>query len=573
MIARRLSEPPPSVRRIRPYAGAAVDRALTTALAPIAADRFQTAGGFAAALETAARAEPDPGQGRRATRVRWAVLGALVLLTVGGYAFWRYGADTWAPATPVPGVAAPEPAPDVGPSVAVLPFTNLSPDRENEYFSDGMTEELITALGKIEGLRVAARTSAFAFKGTMADIREIGAKLNVGAVLEGSVRRAGRRLRLTAQLVSVADGYHLWSEEYDRELKDAFALQDELARAIVSALRVRLQRPGPVAGPLIEAATADPEAHDLYLRGRFLWNQRTYQSLSAAVGYFERAIGRDSAYAEAYAGLADTWVLFPTYAVSPPGKAFPLAREAALRALALDSTLGSAHAALALVREQYEWDWAGAEREFRRAIALEPGYATAHQWYAEYLSAMGKGNQAMVEADRAVALDPLSPVIRVDRAGALIRSRHYDEAIAQLRGTLELVPEFLPTRNFLGWAYLAKGMTAEALPELEAAVQLSGGRYARGRLAHAYALAGRRDTALALLGHQRELYEREYASPYSMVLGYTGLDDHQRALEWLERAADQHDPNIALNLLTDPLLDRLRPNPRFKGLLRRMGLS
>ena len=269
------------------------------------------------------------------------------------------------------------------------------------------------------------------------------------------MRRAGRRLRLSAQLVSTKDGYHIWSEEYDRELADVFAVQDELARAIVGALRVTLQRPAGAA--LVKAGTADLEAHDLYLQGRFQWNRRTYESMLEAVRYFKRAIARDSTYAEAYAGLAETYVLFPTYAVSSAVEAFPQARSAALRALTLDSTLGNAHATLGVVREQYEYDWAGAERELRRAIALDPGYATAHQWYAEYLSATGRDAEARLEAERAVALDPLSAVIRVDQALALARGRHLEEAIGVLQRVLETNPDFMAAHNTLGWVYCGGG--------------------------------------------------------------------------------------------------------------------
>jgi TolB-like protein/tetratricopeptide (TPR) repeat protein len=453
----------------------------------------------------------------------------------------------------------------------VLPLVNLSPDRENEYFSDGMTEELITALGKVQGLRVAARTSAFAFKGSQADVREIGAKLNVGTVLEGSVRRAGRRLRLTAQLVSTKDGYHLWSEEYDRELADVFAVQDDLARAIVGALRVRLQRPA--GGTLVKPGTADLTAHDLYLQGRFQWNRRTYESMPEAVRYFEGAIAADSTYADAYAGLAEAYVLLPIYGVSPAAYAYPRGRDAALRALTLDSALGNAHAALGVVRELYEYDWAGAERELRRAIALAPGYATAHQWYAEYLSVVGRDAEARKEGVLAVSLDPLSPIVRVDHALALARGRHLDESTAILQQVVRTSPDFLAARNQMGWLYLVAGRLPEAVAELSTAVQMSNGRTGMGRLAYAYGRAGRTDSALAMIRVLTERYRRESVFPYSVALGYAGMGDRARALEWLERAVEEHDPNVALYLGTDPLLDSLRGEPRFQQLLRRIALK
>jgi len=455
--------------------------------------------------------------------------------------------------------------------VAVLPLVNLSPDRENEYFSDGMTEELITALGKVEGLRVAARTSAFAFKGKEADVREIGAKLNVGTVLEGSVRREGRRLRLSAQLVSTKDGYHLWSEEYDRELADVFAVQDDLARAIVAALRVKLQPSS--GGTLVKRATADLEAHDLYLQGRFLWNRRTYESLLEAVRYFERAIGRDSTYAEALAGLAETYVLWPNYGASSPIEAYPQARTAALRALALDSTLGNAHATLGVVREQYEYDWKGAERELRQAIALDPGYATAHQWYAEFLSAMRRDAEARREAEQAVALDPLSPIVRVDQALALARGRHLNEAIGLLQRVLETNPGFLPAHNTLGLVYAGAGRLREAVGEMETTVRGSNGRNGLGRLAYLYGRLGRTDSALAINRSLMERYHRERIFPYAVALSYAGVGEWDRVLDWLERAADEHDSSIALFLSTAPLLDPVRSDARFKRLLHRVGLD
>jgi len=575
IIGRRLSEPAPPVRRARPAASEEVERTVATALAPIPADRFRTAGDMAEALDGARRTGAGTQRRRGAgTRRRWLlVVGVLAALAVGTFGVRLLPRRAGAPAAGeesarVTGLA---PAEDPRPSVAVLPLVNLSPDRENEYFSDGMTDELITALGKVEGLRVAARTSAFAFKGTGADVREIGAKLNVGTVLEGSVRRSGRRLRLTAQLVSTKDGYHLWSEEYDRELADVFAVQDDLARAIVGALRVTLQRPA--GGTLVKAGTSDLEAHDLYLQGRFHWNRRTYEAMPEAVRYFERAIARDSAYGDAHAGLAEAYVLLPVYGASFAAYAYPRARAAALRALALDSTLGNAHAALGVVREVYEYDWAGAERELRRAIALDPNYATGHQWYAEYLSTVGRDAEARGEAERAVALDPLSSIVRVDQALTLARGRHLDEAITVLRRVVETNPDFVVARNQLGWVYLGAGRLKEAVAELETAVRMSNGRSGTGRLAYAYGQTGRTDSALALTRVLSERYRRESVFPYGVAIGYAGMGDRERALEWLERAVDEHDPNVALYLRIDPLLDSLRDHPRFKRLLRRVGLE
>jgi eukaryotic-like serine/threonine-protein kinase len=568
IIGRRLSEPAPPVRRARPAASDEVERMVATALAPIPADRFRTAGDMAEALESG-RAQGRGGAQTQGRRLRARLLvGVLAALAVGtfGVRVGRWGAG--AKGEESGRVAEAAPGADPRPSVAVLPLVNMSSDRENEYFSDGMTEELITALGKVEGLRVAARTSAFAFKGTEADVREIGAKLNVGTVLEGSVRRSGRRLRLNAQLVSTKDGYRLWSEEYDRELADVFAVQDDLARAIVGALRVTLQRPG---GALVKAGTGDLQAHDLYLQGRFQWNRRTYESMPQAVRYFERAVARDSGYAEAHGAVAEAYALLPIYGVSNAAYAYPRARAAALRALALDSTLGNAHATLGVVREMYAYDWAGAERELRRAVALAPAYATGHQWYAEYLSAVGRDAEARREAERAVALDPLSPIIRVDQALALARGGHLDEAIAVLQRVVEANPDFLAARNQLGWVFLCAGRLPEAVAQLEAAVRMSNRRSGAGRLAFAYGRLGRPDSALVLTRVLVERYRRESVFPYSVAIAYAGVGDRERALEWLTRAVDEHDPNIPLYLRIDPLLDSLRSDARFQRLLRRVG--
>jgi serine/threonine protein kinase/tetratricopeptide (TPR) repeat protein len=576
IIAKRLREPAPPIRRLRPTVSEEVERAVEISLAPNPADRFQVAGEFASALQRVPSNRADPVErpswpgGRRSA----ALVGALLLAII-GVAAYGLRSHTPSPRTAqTPNRAVPASTDSsLGPSLGILPFTNMSPNRDDEYFSDGMTEELITALSKIDGLRVAARTSAFAFKGMNADIREVGSRLRVSSVLEGSVRRAGKRLRVTAQLINVADGYHLWSEEYDRELKDVFAVQDELARAIVGALRVHLKLPGPAAATIVKAATIDPQAHDLYLQGRFFWNQRTPESLRTAVRCFERAIARDSGYAEAYAALADAYVLFPSYFVTVPKEGYPKAKAAAVRALALDSTLGSAHTTLGAIRQSYEWDWSGAEQSFRRAIALDPRYATAHQWYGEYLSSLGRHQEALAEADSAVALDPLSSIIRTDKGGDLIRGRRYDAAIAELRTTIDVDPSFVPGHNYLGWAYLAKGMRAAAVAELDTTVRLSGRGLGMGRLAFAYAASGKRDSALRIIRELTDRSRHEYVASFQFALAYAGLGDREQALAWLEKSAELREPFLVSSILTEPLFDSLRSDPRFAQLRIRMGLK
>jgi tetratricopeptide (TPR) repeat protein len=323
----------------------------------------------------------------------------------------------------------------------------------------------------------------------------------------------------------------------------------------------------------VRQATRSLAAHDLYLQGRSFWNQRTPSALRTAVRYFERAIREDSNYAAAYAGLADAYVLFPFFSISAPREAYPKAKAAALRALALDRTLAEAHAALAHGKMRYDWDWSGAEREFRRALALDPGDATAHMFYSEYLSRRGRPVEALVEIDRALALDPLSRVISVVKGELLDWSRRYDEAIAQLRQALELDPDFAFTRSWLGVTYLAKGMRAEAVADLETAVRLGDRSYDVGLLAHAYAVSGQRDRALAMVRELTERVRHEYVAPIAFALAYTGLGDMDEAFASLERAADARDPRLVTYLLDDPLFDTLRSDPRFTALVEKIGLK
>ena len=459
IIGRRLSEPAPPVRRARPAASPEVERTVATALAPIPADRFRTAGEMAEALD-GARAHGRGARRRRDARGR----GGGCCCSQGSS---RARVGTFGvrmlPGAAAPGAAGGRPgrgrraARDSQPSVAVLPLVNLSPDRENEYFSDGMTEELITALGKVEGLRVAARTSAFAFKGTQADVREIGAKLNVGTVLEGSVRRAGRRLRLSAQLVSTKDGYHIWSEEYDRELR----------RRVRGAGRAgagdRGCAPGDAAaaaagGALVKAGTADLEAHDLYLQGRFHWNQRTYESHASRRCGTSSAPSRGTrATPRRMPGWPRRTCCSPSTASAPRSRPSPRPGPRRSGRSTLDSTLGNAHAALGVVREQYEYDWAGAERELRRAIALDPGYATAHQWYAEYLSVdrAGRrgaaGGRAGGGAGPALAHHPGGPGVGAGARPAPGRSDRGAAAGGGDQSGLLRRPAIQ-----LGWAYLRR---------------------------------------------------------------------------------------------------------------------
>jgi adenylate cyclase len=458
-------------------------------------------------------------------------------------------------------------------SVAVLPFANMSAGRENEYFADGIAEELINALTKVEGLRVPARTSSFGFKGKNLSVRAIADSLRVGAVLEGSVRKAGNRIKVTAQLINAADGYHLWSETYERELEDVFAVQDEIARAIVGALKVKLG--GDEAGPLVTRATANLEAYSLYLQGRYLWNQRTAEALERAVRLFEQAIAKDPRFARAYAGLADSYVLLPYYEGSAvPKEADAGARRAAETALSLDSTLAEAHTTLAYIK-MHQWDWRGAEQSFRQAIRLAPGYAVAHHWYADYLGkATGRFQEALREREIAHSLDPLSRIIATELGLTLYLLRRYDEAIARLKQVLELDPNFAFAHQRLGEVYLRKGLHVEAIAALERAADLGLKAHPliEALLAYAYAASGDRTRAAQIVRELTRRAARGDIPPFAIALAHTGVGDKEQAFAWLDKAAAARDPNLTLRW-SSPLLDPLRADPRFTRLLRRMGLN
>ena len=492
-------------------------------------------------------------------RRRWAVPGIIGLLVLGAIALLG---------VVVRGSGAPDLRAQPT-AIAVLPFANMSPDGADEYFSDGMTEEIITALSKVEGLRVAARTSAFAFKGKRESVSEIGRQLRVGTVLEGSVRKAGDRLRVTAQLINVKDGYHLWAEAYDRDLRDVFAVQEEIAQAIVGALRVKLSRE---ATAMVVRPTTDLAAYDLYLKGRHAVNQRSGGSLVQAVAYFEQAVARDPRFAQAYAGLADAYVLLPGYSVTKSSEAWPKGRAAAERALALDSTLAEAHTTLAYGKFLFESDWRAAEQGFRRAIALDPGYATAHHWYGDFLGGRGDLEGYLQEIRRAEALDPLSRQIGTEVGRALYALRRNDEAVAQLHQVLRTDPAFAGARVTLGRVYLQQGRLAEAIAEFQKAVEL------RDRnaldvayLASAYAVAGKRSEAQRLLVELEGRSRREHVPPTVLAIVHIGLGQDGRAFDLLERAVAEHDGWFA-EFSFYPTFDPLRSHPRYAALLRALGL-
>jgi len=456
-------------------------------------------------------------------------------------------------------------------SLAVLPLANLSGDPEQEYFSDGMTEELITNLGKISALRVISRTSVMRYKKTEKPLPQIARELGVDGIVEGSVLRVGGRVRITAQLIQAEQERHLWAESYERELRDILALQSEVARAIASEIRLKLTPQEQTR--LASARPVNPEAYELYLKGRYQWNKRTEEGLKKSLEYFQQAIRVDPSYALAYSGVADCYEVLANNAFVLGTEAYPKARVAALKALELDDSLAEAHTSLAMVFFDYEWDREGAQREFRRAIELNPGYATAHHWYALTLAWVGRADEAIREIEQARRLDPLSARINTNVGLVLYLARQYDRAILELRRALELEPNAPTAHNILGRTYLQKGMNQEALAEMQKGVSLTPGDPPDlPGLAYAYAVTGKRGEALKILGRLKGLSKRRYISPHLIAKIYVGLGEKEEAFAWLQKAYEVRDGQMD-SLKVDAVLDPLRSDPRFQDLLRRMNFA
>lgn len=455
-------------------------------------------------------------------------------------------------------------------SLAVLPLENLSGDDSQNYFADGMTDELITDLAKISALRVVSRTSVMQYKNSHKPLSQIARELDVDAVVEGSVLRSGQQVRITAQLIHAPADKHLWAESYQGDLRDTLALQKKVASNIAEQIRIELT-------PREEAAlkTTGPvntAAYEDYLRGRFFWNKRTADSLKKAIEYFDQAIAKDTNYAPAYAGLADSYALAGDwqYSLLPSTEALPKAKTAAMKALELDDNLGEAHASLAFAKDVFDWDWPSAENEFRRAIELNPGYATAHHWYAWHLGVMGRNREAIAEMRRALSLDPLSLIINADLAEQLLIARSYQDSIEQSRKTIEMDPNFAVAHYDLGQALVQTHKYDEGIAELESAVKLSGGSpVCSSHLANAYALTGRRKDALKIVADLTK-NPSDYSNAPEVALVYVGLGDNDQALNWLEKAFSvRFNPSILLR----PCFDPLRSDARFQDLARRIGVS
>jgi serine/threonine-protein kinase len=520
VMAKHVTDAPPPLRGVRPEVPLAMERAIAHGLEKDPEQRYPSAAEFVAALVSAdAAAVRSPA----ATR-----------------------------------------------SIAVLPFVNASPDAENEYLSDGITDELIDALAKISGLRVSSRTSVFALKGKSLDVRAVGALLGATVVLEGTVRKAGDRLRITAQLTSTDDGRLLWSQRYDRQLVDVFTIQDEIAGTIVSTLRATMLTD--LSEHVPRRYTENVHAYGLYLKGRYAWNKRTQEGVAEAIRFFEQAIAEDPNYAPAYAGLADSYALDVDYRAIPVTEVFALAKEYARKALALDEAVPTAHASLAWTLFIYDWNWEEAEREFRRAIELNPRYASAHQWFAFLLASRGEHDAALLEGHTALELDPASVSIRRGVGWLYYYARRYDQARDHLGRAIEMNPMAVESYRMLAHTRALQGELDDAERIFRETLTLPGaGAYTTGGLGWVLARAGKREQAEALL-HELEADSRKgYVSPVPFAMLHIGLGEIDAALDWAERAYDERRGWLAY-FKVNPMLDLLRGSRRFKTLLEKMRL-
>ena len=524
VMAKQLADPVPAVRRLRDTVPAVVDQALSKALAKVPADRFATAGAFAEALIKRAAVGCSPR------------------------------------------------------SVAVLPFVNMSADPENEYFADGITEDVITQLSRIRALKVISRTSVMPFKKREQSLKEIATKLGVAALLEGSVRRAGDRVRIAAQLIDGETDEHLWAETYDRDLTDIFAIQADVAAHIAAALQAELTPAERTR--LRKEPTSDIEAYHLFLRGRHCLLRYTLEGIGQGLEYFEQAIAKDPDYALAHAGLALTHVIIAMgYGAGTvrPQQAYARAKEAAVSALALDADLGDAHAVLAFVKFVFEFDWTGAEREFKRALELNPGSdamgVPLKAGYGVMLSALERYDEAIAVFTRAKELDPLTAHNSSDLASTLLRAGRYDEAAQEAERLIRLQPDFPLGHSTLGWAHLKQGRFDEGLAELSQAIALNpGNTMLLAQLGQAYGMVGKVGEARRVLQQLEDLSKERYVSPYHIAYVYTGLDEQDKAIDWLERAYEEHTGGV-YGIKGSFLFTSLRSHPRFTALLRKMNLE
>ena len=505
-----------------------------------------------------ADAMPPTGRSKKHVWIYVVVVGGLV--SIGLFFLGRYSAQ--APRQSEAATASLPPK-----SIAVLPFDNLSRDPDNAYFAEGVQDEILTRLAKVADLKVISRTSTQHFKSTPENLPEIAKQLGVTNILEGSVQKAADQVRVNVQLINAITDAHVWADTYDRKLTDIFAVESEIAKNIAETLQARLS--GSEKSSIAKTPTVNPEAYELYLKGRFFWNKRTGTDLRKAIDYFNQAIAKDPNYALAYVGLADSYLLLSSYAAVSPAESLPPARSALKKALELDDSLAEAHASFGLLTT-LELDLHRALDELKRAVELKPNYATAHHWLALAHLTLAQFDSAISEAKRAIELDPLSLVINADTSWIYFSARRYDEAEAQVRKTLEIGPQFFLAHYYLGEVLQFKAHLSEAIAEFQKAFELNNDPYSLAMLGQAYARNGQRDEAQKILARLNEEAKSHYVAPYALALVQIGLGDKDRAIEELDHAYREQETNYLFGIKVDPMLNDLRGDPRFEALVRRV---
>lgn len=564
-----LTQEPPPLSRYIPNAPAELERILHKCLKKDREQRYQSARELAIDLRhlrriTSANSEAVDSSSvpeiRKGASYRWlAAMAALaVVIGAGIYFFARRGRMTDTPRQLS--------------SIAVLPFVDTSGDPEMEYFSEGITDSLINSLSQLPNVKIIGRASVFRYKGRNVDAQLVGKELGVESVLTGRIVEHGNNLLISAELVDSRDNHHIWGAQYNRQVSEVITMQDDITRIITERLRLKLS--GEDQKRLSKHYTENTQAYQLYLKGRYFWNKRTEQDIKKAIEYFQQAIDMDPNYALAYAGLADAYVSLGSsgFDAMLPQDAIPKARAAATKALEIDDALAEAHASLAYVKFIYDWDWPTAEREFNRALELNPNYPTAHQFRSLYFMAMGRQEEAIAESRRALELDPLSLSLHTNVGRALLFARRYDEAIDQLHKTIEMDPKYLGSHYLLGIAYNQKHLYREALDEIKNVKALSAdSSFSAAAEGLSYAMAGRRSEALRIADELRSRLKKGKASPDYLAIVYAGLDDHEKTLDWLEQSYQRRTGQMVY-LKVEPAFEKLQGDPRFQNLVRRVGL-
>jgi len=492
---------------------------------------------------------------------------ALLILAATGWFFSRQKMATGSPAPQSLSISAATTIP--AKSIAVLPFDNLSDDKSNAFFAEGVQDEILTRLAKVADLKVISRTSTQRFKSVPTDLREIAKQLGVMNILEGSVQKANDQVRVNVQLINAMTEAHLWAEIYDRKLTDIFSVESDVAKTIADTLQAKLS--GSERTAISKKPTDNPEAYEFYLKGRFFWNKRTGADLLKALDYFNQAIAKDPNYALAYSGLADSYLLLPPYGAAAPKDSVPQAKAAVKKALELDDALPEAHASSGRILSGFDFDSQQAITEFERALQLNPNYATAHHWFGSGpLLALGRFDESIAQAKRSIELDPLSMINNADFGNDYYYARRYDEAIAQLRKTIEIEPRFYLAHYYLGEALQVKGQLAEAITEYRKATELDDDPFALALLGQAYARSGQSDDAKKILARLNEEMKSRYVAAYGIAVVFLGMGDKNHAMDELERAYRENDGNDIYNIRVDPLLDDLRGDPRFEALAQKI---